>query len=107
MVHIKYLHHVEKYENALITKTCCFFCQRKNSLGNIFSKRHYFKEIQLPLQNIFHQISVGQIETQADAAVGTEMTRHGNELAGNILSLDDLFGTQRVTYGCKQNDSMG
>ena len=59
--------------------------------------------MELSPQERFHSLPVVRAETQTDAAIGTEMARHVDQLTGDAGALDDFFRAQRVAYGFKKN----
>jgi len=50
---------------------------------------------------------VNNAEAQADAAIRTELARHGDEFAGYIFGLDNFFRPQGVADGFKKDDAEG
>jgi hypothetical protein len=46
-------------------------------------------------------------EAQADAAIGAELSRYGDQFAGDIFGLDDFFRFEGMADGFKEDDAVG
>jgi hypothetical protein len=68
-------------------------------------EKGYLKKVKFARQGAFYPSSVNNAETQADAAIGTELAGHGDQFAGNIFGLDDFFRPQGVADGFKEYDA--
>jgi len=70
-------------------------------------EKGYLKEVEFPRQGVFYLSFINSAEAQADAAIGTELTRHGNQFAGDAFGFDDFLRPQGMADGFKEDDAEG
>jgi hypothetical protein len=68
-------------------------------------QKGYLKEVEFPRQGVFYLSFINSAEAQADATIGTELARHGDQFAGDIFGFDDFLRPQGMADGFKEDDA--